>query len=60
MPTQALFIAFSCLLRAAEGIGTALFITASYTLLTQLHAKKKGTIVVRITCNPLHMKGKIE
>jgi len=60
MPTSETFITFSFLLRTAEGIGTALFITASYTALTQLHAKKKGTIVVRIACNPLHMKGKIE
>lgn len=46
MPTPTLFIAFSLVLRMVEGIGTAMYSTASYTLLTQLYPDKKGTIVV--------------
>jgi len=45
MPTTTLFIAFSLVLRMVEGIGTAMYSTASYTLLTQLYPDKKGTIV---------------
>ena len=48
MPSSALFIAFSLLLRMVEGVGTAMYSTASYTLLTQLFPDKKGTIVVSI------------
>ena len=48
MPTQATFIMFSFLLRITEGVGTAMFSTASYTLLTQLHPKNKGTVVVSL------------
>ena len=29
-----------------EGVGTAMYSTASYTLLTQMYSKKKGTLVV--------------
>jgi len=46
MPTPTLFIMFSLLLRVVEGIGTAMFYTASYTLLLQLYQLKRGTIVV--------------
>ena len=46
MPSQALFIIFSFLLRAVEGIGNAMFYTASYTLLTHLYLERKGMIVV--------------
>ena len=50
MPTTTLFIAFSLVLRMVEGIGTAMYSTASYTLLTQLYPDKKGTIVVSQEC----------
>ena len=50
MPTTTLFIAFSLVLRMVEGIGTAMYSTASYTLLTQLYPNKKGTIVVSQEC----------
>ena len=46
MPTPTLFIVFSFLLRIVEGIGTAMFSTASFTLLTQLYSERKGAIVV--------------
>lgn len=46
MPTPTLFIMFSLLLRVVEGIGTAMFYTASYTFLLQLYQKKRGTVVV--------------
>ena len=46
MPTPTLFIVFSFLLRAVEGIGTAMYTTVSYTVLTQLYPEKKGTVVV--------------
>jgi len=46
MPTPTLFITFSLLLRVVEGIGTAMFYTASYTLLLQLYQQKRGTVVV--------------
>jgi len=48
MPTPATFITFSFLLRTTEGIGTAMFNTASYKLLTHLYPDKKGTIVVSL------------
>ena len=46
MPTPAWFITFSFLLRIVEGVGTAMYSTASYTLLTQMYSEKKGTLVV--------------
>ena len=46
MPTQALFLTFSFLLRIVEGVGTAMFYTASYTYLTTQYPKKKGLVVV--------------
>ena len=46
MPNGAVFIAFSFVLRAVEGIGTAMYSTASYVLLTQLFSEQKGMIVV--------------
>lgn len=46
MPTPALFLVFSFLPRIVEGVGTALFSTASYAQLTQFYPDKKGTIVV--------------
>ena len=48
MPTPTLFIVFSFLLRTVEGIGTAMYTTVSYTLLTQLYPDKKGTVVVSV------------
>ena len=48
MPTPTLFIVFSFLLRTVEGIGTAMYTTVSYTVLTQLYPNKKGTIVVSV------------
>ena len=58
MPTPVTFVVFSFLLRTTEGIGTAMFNTASYTLLTHLYAKNKGMIVVRLHRSTSHMKGK--
>ena len=46
MPTSTLFIVFSFLLRTVEGVGTAMYSTVSYTLLTQFYPDKKGTVVV--------------
>ena len=46
MPTPALFIAFSFLIQIVEGVGTAMYATASYTQLTQFYPDKKGKIVV--------------
>ena len=46
MPTPTLFIVFSFLLRTVEGVGTAMYSTVSYTLLTQFYPEKKGTVVV--------------
>ena len=46
MPSGAVFIAFSFILRAVEGIGTAMYSTASYTLLAQLFSEHKGMVVV--------------
>ena len=46
MPTSTLFIVFSFLLRTVEGVGTAMYSTVSYTVLTQFYPDKKGTVVV--------------
>ena len=51
MPSQASFMTFSFLLRIVEGIGTAMFLTASYTQLTMFYLENKGTIVVSCTFN---------
>ena len=51
MPTAALFLAFSFILRIVSGVGIAMFSTASYTLLTQYFATKKGSIVVSVQQN---------
>ena len=48
MPTRALFITFSLLLKVVEGIGLVMFTTASLTMLTQLYLERKGTLVVSI------------
>jgi len=48
MPTPTLFITFSFLLKAVEGIGLTMFETGSLTLLTQLYLERKGTFGVRI------------
>ena len=48
MPTPTLFTTFSLLLRLVEGTGTAMFYTASYSLVLQLYKEKRATIVVRI------------
>jgi len=46
MPNGAVFITFSFILRAVEGVGTAMYSTASYALLAQLFSEHKGMIVV--------------
>jgi len=46
MPNGAVFIAFSFILRTVEGVGTAMYGTASYALLTRLFSERKGLIVV--------------
>lgn len=46
MPTPSLFIVFSFLLRILEGVGTAMYSTVSYTLLSQFYPENKGTVVV--------------
>jgi len=46
MPTPALFLTFSFLLRIVEGVGTAMFYTSSYSYLTRQYPKKKGLLVV--------------
>ena len=51
MPSPATFMAFSFLLRMVEGIGTAMYATASYTQLTTFYPEKKATIVVSCTLN---------
>ena len=51
MPTPALFLVFSFLPRIVEGVGTALFSTASYAQLSQFYPDKKGTIVVSGTAS---------
>ena len=48
MPTPTLFLSFSLLLKVAEGIGYAMYATASLTLLTQLYLQRKGTLAVRV------------
>jgi len=48
MFTPPLFISFSFLLKLVEGIGLAMFSTASVTLLTQLYLQRKGTLAVRV------------
>ena len=40
------FITFSMLLRTVEGIGTAGYFTASFTIATTLYPTKTGTVVV--------------
>ena len=46
METAGLFLGFSFVLRIVSGVGIAMFSTASYTLLTQFFATKKGSVVV--------------
>ena len=46
MPNGAVFIAFSFILRAVEGVGTSMYGTASYALMAQLFSEHKGMIVV--------------
>ena len=48
MPTPTLFLSFSLLLKVAEGIGYAMYATASLTLLTQLYLQRKGTLAVSV------------
>ena len=47
MPTVSLIV-FSFLLEMVEGIGTAMYGTATFTLLTQLYPDKKGLVAVSI------------
>ena len=47
MPTVSLIV-FSFLLEMVEGIGTATYRTATYTLLTQLYPDRKGLVAVSI------------
>ena len=53
MFTPPLFILFSFLLKIVEGIGLAMFSTASMTLLTQLYLQRKGTLAVRVVVSAL-------
>lgn len=41
------FVFFSILLRVVEGIGSAGYITASFTIATILFPTKTGTVIVR-------------
>ena len=52
MPTQALFLTFSFLLRIVEGVGSAMFGTAAYSYLTSRYPEKKGMLVVSDYHNP--------
>ena len=56
MPTPTLFITFSFLLKAVEGIGLTMFATGSLTLLTQLYLERKGTFGVRILAINFHYR----
>ena len=47
MPYVSLIV-FSFLLKVVEGIGTATYRTATFTLLAQLHPNKKGMVAVSI------------
>ena len=47
MPFVSLIV-FSFLLEMVEGIGTAMYRTAAYTLLAQLYPNKKGMAAVSI------------
>ena len=47
MPTVSLIV-FSFLLEMVEGIGTAMYRTATFTLLTQLYPDRKGLVAVSI------------
>ena len=44
-----MFITFCVLLRVTEGVGTAMFVTATFTILPVLFPKSVGTIMV---CDP--------
>ena len=46
MPSGWPFIVVCIVLRFVEGVGTALFLTAGYTLITQLYPKSTGFVVV--------------
>jgi hypothetical protein len=46
LPSGWPFIVVCVALRFIEGVGTALFLTAGYTLITQLYPKSTGFIVV--------------
>ena len=43
------FVIFSMLLRIIEGIGSAGYITASFTIATILYPENTGTVIVRTT-----------
>ena len=47
MPTVSLIV-FSFLLEMVEGIGTAMYGTATFTLFAQLYPDKKGLVAVSI------------
>ena len=55
MPTPTLFIIFSFLLKVVEGIGLAMFSTASLAVLTQLFSQRKGTLAVSVVAIALLM-----
>lgn len=48
LPSGWPFIVVCVTLRFIEGVGTALFLTAGYTLITQLYPQSTGFIVVRM------------
>ena len=51
MPTSTLFIIFSFLLRTVEGVGTGMYSTVAYNMLTQLYPNRKATVIVSISIN---------
>lgn len=46
MPSGWIFITFCILLRSAEGVGAAMFITAAFTLLPQMFPSRVGFLMV--------------
>ena len=46
LPSNWIFVLFCVLLRVTEGTGSALFITATFTLLPVLYPKSTGTVTV--------------
>lgn len=49
IPVNWVFVVACVLLRAFEGIASAMFITATFSVLPRLYSKSVGTITVKIT-----------